>query len=434
MNALGNIVMKELKELVRDPKLMISMLAVPLLMFPLMGMAFSSAHDAAVTEMKTATTAFVSFDGTDGNDTFAKALKTYLEYQNITCKDIDAASSPDAVVKAVNAGTKALIVVPANFTEDLIAMRPASVELYGILRTYSISEPIVYQQLVAAVSTFSTSVVASRLAAAYPNESIMGLTIPIVPRSYSVIKGDVKEASPDMVINTVMGSSIMMPMMLMILIIMAGQLAATSVGMEKEQKTLEVLLTLPVKRIHILAGKLSGVIMVSLLATISYVVGFSFYFASLGVGSGGTVSLSEVGLAPQPEGLVLLMVALLLALVSALALSILLGVFTKDVRSAQSLLGVLYIPVMIPSLVLMFAPIASLPLAAQIAIYAIPFSYPVIAAQALYTQDYLVVGLGIIYELVFTMGVLAIAARVFSTEKILTARIDLRKKKGPPQD
>jgi len=434
MNALGNLVAKELKELMRDPKLMISMLAVPLLMFPLMGLAFSSAHDAAVSEVKTATAAFVSFDGADGNDTYAKALKTYLEYVNITCKDIDAASSADAVVKAVNAGSKALIVVPANFTEDLIAMRPASVELYGILRTYSISEPIVYQQLVAAVSTFSTSVVASRLAVAYPNESIMGLTIPIVPTSYSVIKGDVKEASPDMVISTVMGSSIMMPMMLMILIIMAGQLAATSVGMEKEQKTLEVLLTLPVKRIHILIGKLSGVIMVSLLATISYVVGFSFYFNSLGVGSLGTVNLSELGLAPQPEGFALLMVSLLLALVSALALSILLGVFTKDVRSAQSLLGVLYIPVMIPSLVLMFAPIASLPLAGQIAIYAIPFSYPVIAAQALYTQDYLVVGLGIIYELIFTMGVLAIAARVFSTEKILTARIDLRKKKGPPQD
>jgi len=232
---------------------------------------------------------------------------------------------------------------------------------------------------------------------------------------------------------TVLSSSLSMPMTLMILLIMAGQLAATSVAMEKEQKTLEVLLTLPVRRINILIGKLSGVILVSLFATVSYLVGFTFYFNSLGVG-GNRADLAAWGLSPEPAGIVLLAVTLLLSFVSALSLAVLLSVFTKDVRSAQSLMGVLYIPVMVPALVLMFAPLSVLPAGLQAILLAIPFSYPIIASQALYTQQYLVVALGIIYQAVFTAAVLALAARVFSTEKILTAKLELGRRKGRPEN
>lgn len=210
---------------------------------------------------------------------------------------------------------------------------------------------------------------------------------------------------------------------------MAGQLAATSVAMEKEQKTLEVLLSLPVRRINILIGKLSGVIVVSMFATVSYIVGFSFYFSSMGL-SAGNVDLAALGLSPEPMGIALLAVALLLSFVSALSLAVLLSVFTKDVRSAQSLMGILYIPIMIPALVLMFAPINTLPGGIQAVVLAIPFSYPIIASQALYTQQYLYVVLGIVYQAVFTAGVLALAARVFSTEKIMTARLEFGKKKA----
>jgi ABC-2 type transport system permease protein len=270
--------------------------------------------------------------------------------------------------------------------------------------------------------------VSQRLQQVYPNESAYNLTMPLVIRNLSIIKGEAKNINPILVGTAILGSTISMPMALMILLIMAGQLAATSVAMEKEQKTLEVLLTLPVRRINILIGKLSGVIVVSMLATVSYMVGFAFYFQSLGVGA-GNVDLAALGLSPEPLGIALLAVALLLSFVSALSLAVLLSVFTKDVRSAQSLLGILYIPIMIPALVLMWAPVQTLPAGIQAVILAIPFSYPIIASQALYTQQYLVVALGIIYQAIFTAGVLAVAARVFSTEKIMTARLSFGKKK-----
>jgi ABC-2 type transport system permease protein len=352
----------------------------------------------------------------------------YLEMSNITCRNITADDAARAVRKATDGGDMALLVVPANFTENMASLKSSTVDLYGILRDFSMTEGAVQQQVSTAIEGFNQWMVSQRLQQAYPNESVANLTLPLVARNLSVIKGEPKDIDPNLVGAAIMGSTISMPMALMILLIMAGQLAATSVAMEKEQKTLEVLLSLPVRRINILIGKLSGVIVVSMLATVSYLVGFGFYFQSFGV-SAGNVDLAALGLSPTPLGISLLGVSLMLSFVSALSLAILLSVFTKDVRSAQSLMGVLYIPIMIPALVLMFAPINTLPGALQAVVLAIPFSYPIIASQALYTQQYLYVVLGIVYQAIFTAGVLAVAARIFSTEKIMTARLSFGKKK-----
>jgi ABC-2 type transport system permease protein len=346
---------------------------------------------------------------------------------------VNASSESDAIVRAVNSGASALVIVPANFTEALLEFQPARVELYSVFRTYSMVEEVTYSKILSALTTFSTVIVAQRLQQAYPNRSVEGLAVPVMTVPHSVIRGEAYQADPNRVGASVLGSSIMMPMMVMILIIMAGQLAASSVGMEKEQKTLEVLLTLPVKRINILLGKLSGVIVVSMIATVSYLIGFSFYTNSLGISQGG-LDLGTVGLSPEPTGLALLCLSLFFSLISALSLSVLLAVFTKDVRSAQSLMGVLYIPVMIPALVLMFTPISTLPLGIQVLMYAIPFTYPTLASAALFTRDYVPIMLGIIYQAVFTFIVLAIAARVFSTERIVTARLDFGRKKKPVEN
>lgn len=432
MGPLGNIVQKELMEMIRDPKLLLGMLIVPMLIFPIMGVAIGSTREATEESVAKSTVGFYTMDQTDGNDTYSMYLKAYLEFSNIACDNITADNPGQAIRKAMDRGDKALVVIPTNFTENIVALKSATVDLYGILRDFSMTEGTVYVQASTALEGFNRSLVSKRLEQAYPNETAQNLTTPLVTKNLSIIKGEPKNVDPNLVGATITGSTIAMPMALMILLIMAGQLAATSVAMEKEQKTLEVLLTLPVKRINILIGKLSGVILVSMLATVSYLIGFSFYFSSFGV-SAGSVDLASLGLSPTPLGISLLAVTLLLSFVSALSLAVLLSVFAKDVRSAQSLMGVLYIPIMIPGLVLMFAPVNTLPGGLQAMVLAIPFSYPIIASQALYTQQYLFVVLGIVYQAIFTAVVLALAARVFSTEKIMTARLEFGKKKTRPE-
>jgi ABC-2 type transport system permease protein len=432
MGPLGNIVQKELKEMFRDPKLLLGMVLVPIIIFPIMGVAISSSYEATQNALKTTGTAVYSEDEAVGNISCTASLVAYLEYSNLTVKNLTATDVAHAVKIAVDSGATVLLVIPANFTRDILELNSSTVGAYAIFRDFSMTETAVFGQVSAALDNFNQMVVATRLHEAYPNQSVVNLTFPLVKKSESVIKGEIKHADPSVVEAAVLGSTIIMPMTLMLLLIMASQLAATSVAMEKEQKTLEVLLSLPVRRINILIGKLSGVMVVSLFATVSYLVGFTFYFNSLGVG--GRVNLSEMGLNPEPIGIVLLGVTLMLSFISALSLAVLLSVFTKDVRSAQALMGVLYIPIMVPALILMFSPVGALPSAMQAVVLAIPFSYPIIAAQALYTQQYLLVAIGVIYQALFTAAVLGLAARVFSTEKILTAKLELGKKKRPPEN
>jgi ABC-2 type transport system permease protein len=135
-------------------------------------------------------------------------------------------------------------------------------------------------------------------------------------------------------------------------------------------------------------------------------------------------------MAPEPLGYVLLAASLFLSLLAALALAVLLAAYTKDVRSAQSLLGVLFLPIFLPAFVLMFAPLEIMPVAFQGTIYAIPFSYPILASKALYTKEYLAVALGIAYQAAFSVAAVGLAGRLFASEKILTARLRIGRKRS----
>ena len=115
-----------------------------------------------------------------------------------------------------------------------------------------------------------------------------------------------------------------------------------------------------------------------------------------------------------------------MALLSALALAISISVFAEDVRGAQALVGPLSMLFIFPMLFTMTGDISVLPFPLMIALLAIPFTHPMQAAKAAFTGDYLTPIVGIIYVSIFTIVVLCIAARLFNTEKILTAKLKLR--------
>ena len=317
----------------------------------------------------------------------------------------------------------------AGFTQALESDGSALVLLYTPMRTYSMGESVPPEIILGYILEYRELVLDERISEAYPGQDVSEIRNPVVVGSLSVVEGQVVQNSPSEITAQMMTQAIMIPMVLMILLIMAAQLAATSVAMEKEEKTIETLLTMPVPRGTILVGKIGGVVVVSAIAVTAYMFGFSYYMSGLNAMSseGNALDLAAIGLAPTLGGMALLFVTLFISLVSALSLAVLVASFTEDVRSAQSLMGILYVPIFIPSLVLMFVDISQLPGLAQGAILAIPFTYPILAAKAMYTGEYVIVLLGIVYQLVFTSIVIYAASRLFSSEKILTARFRLRK-------
>ena len=77
---------------------------------------------------------------------------------------------------------------------------------------------------------------------------------------------------------------------------------------------------------------------------------------------------------------------------------------------------------MVPALVLMFSNIEMLPLSFQYILLAIPYTHTMIAAKAAFLGEYFVVMRSILFISIWTVALLYIAARIFSTERIITAR------------
>jgi ABC-2 type transport system permease protein len=77
----------------------------------------------------------------------------------------------------------------------------------------------------------------------------------------------------------------------------------------------------------------------------------------------------------------------------------------------------------------MFTDLKSLPLPVKIFLLAIPFSHPFLATQNIFLENYGAVLFGILYMALFFTVMVVIAARIFSTDRVLTMKLRWRKKK-----
>jgi ABC-2 type transport system permease protein len=159
----------------------------------------------------------------------------------------------------------------------------------------------------------------------------------------------------------------------------------------------------------------------------SYLVGFGYYMNSAFsfVPEAQSMTLSDVNIGITPIGFVLVGIVIFVTLVSALAMALSVAVFADNVRSAQSFTGVLITPIMIPAIVLMFSDIEMLPQTVQYVMLIIPYTHSIIATKAAFLGDYFIVLRSIFFISIWTIAVLYIAAKIFSTERIITARFSL---------
>jgi ABC-2 type transport system permease protein len=80
-----------------------------------------------------------------------------------------------------------------------------------------------------------------------------------------------------------------------------------------------------------------------------------------------------------------------------------------------------------PMLVLTFADINILPSYLQFVLYALPYTHTLLAIKAIFLGDVAIVVRSMIYISLFTMAVLYIAARIFTSERIVTGRLFSRR-------
>jgi ABC-2 type transport system permease protein len=86
--------------------------------------------------------------------------------------------------------------------------------------------------------------------------------------------------------------------------------------------------------------------------------------------------------------------------------------------------------VMIPYFVSLFADFNTMSLPLKVFILLIPFTHPFLVSQNLYLGNYTMIAAGLGYMLLIFVVLVVFAARVFSTDKILTMKLRFGKKKG----
>ncbi len=425
LKGLFNIVVKEVKELVRDPKILLPMIIIPLIMFPLMGFAIRTSTEAAQKSMGNLSVAVMDLDG----GAVAENLTNFLATLNVKIVQVDDLNFDEAFAYVQDSNLTGLIVIPSGFSQNITEVKTSELEVYTPFRGGGIAESASSSAVSSLVSLFESNLVDQRINERFPEFNSTTVLNPIALSERSIVKGEGVDVNPTVLFGLVVSQSFIMPVGIMMLLIFAMQLAATAVASEKEEKTLETLLTLPINRFMILAGKLTGSIVVAVVGAIAYLIGFSYYTSSFtgAIPTGGGVDLAAIGLAPTPLSYLLIGLSLFMALLSALALAISVSVFAEDVRGAQALVGPLSILLIFPMLFSIFTDIYSLPFPLSIILLAIPFTHPILAANVAFTGNYLGAIGGIIYMTIFTVAVLYIAARLFGTEKILTAKLKFRR-------
>lgn len=424
MSKFTTILIKEMKDLLRDPKIVVGMIVVPLVMFPAMGAMFKTGIESTEKE---AQIAVIDLD----NQAFSQAFIAALENSpGVSLYDLGVNNAEEGIQKAEAAEVKVLIVIPEGFTADIQNVSGTEIEVYTIMEGLGIGEVISTAQVDEIIKginrSLSEKVIQEQIPAANPDKVLD----PITAKSVTIVQGNRVNVSPTIIAGMISSQSFIVPVVLMVMIIFVAQMAATSMATEKENKTLETLLTLPVSRISILAGKMGGTAVVSLIAAVAYIIGFSYYMSAFQFDSQEIpISMEDIGLSITPTGFLLLGISIFMAVLAALSLAMILAVFTQDVRSAQSLVSFTIMPLVFPAMILVFADINSLPTALRYVLLVLPFSHPTIAANAVVLKDYVMVVGGIAYLALFTLVVLYIAARMFSTERVITAKITFRRKK-----
>ena len=341
-----------------------------------------------------------------------------------------------AVKKAKDEKISVIAVIPKGFENGLSKVEPQTITAYTIMGNFSLltsQNSAILDSIIAAINDYtSNQLILAKTSVATPAE----IKNPVRSENIVVVGDRQANVNPQQIMNFIMSQTTFIPIILFMVIIFSATMIATTIATEKENKTLETLLTVPVNRNHIVLAKMVGAGLISLFSAAVYMFGFRYYINGLsgGAATSGTdeatkAALGQLGLSFGTSQYAILGISLFFGILCALAISIIIGAFAEDVKSIQGLITPLMILVTIPYILTLFLDINTMPPVIKWLIYAIPFSHPFLAAPNILLHNYSFVVYGILYQAIIFVLFVIIAARLFSTDAISTMKLSFGKKK-----
>ncbi|MDT8433676.1 MAG: ABC transporter permease [Anaerosomatales bacterium] len=371
-------------------------------------------------------------DGTEASAGLAAAL----EQGGFAVVPLDAGAS-DVPAALADVNLSLGLIVPDGFEQGLAAGEPQELQVYAVLRNFSFFATRDVGALSAVLLAVNEGLSGEMIAAAAPGADPVALKNPVRFSENVVIGTTEARASVVEVLTFVSNQTTFIPIILFIVIVFAAQMIATTIANEKENKTLETLLAAPVNRTGLVGAKMVAASLVALLSAGVYMFGLRYYMQGVTEGLGGGLpgateapdAIAALGLALGTGDYTILGLTLFLSILVALAIAVILGAFAENVRAVQSLLAPLMVLLMIPYFLTLFVDLEQLGPAVRWFVYAIPFSHAFTAAPNLFLGNYQTVWIGIGYLALWCAGLIYTAGRIFSTDRILTMKLDLRRKR-----
>ncbi len=416
MSDLGNIIKKEVKELL-TPATIIPVIAMAIV-FGGMGQMVGGVTEQA---KEKPIIGIIDADNSPLSEIITGVLNEQAKVVYLSTNSADISEGLEVVE---NEGGAALLVVPPGFSKNIHENQPGVILIHWIMKGAGVMDTV-HSQTLDALIQFAKQEISKKLIEEGSSIDPDIAVNPITKSETTIFKGrEIEGLAPGTISSILSSQSIVLPIIMVIILMITGNTVIASMGMEKENKTLETLLTLPVKRNYIVIGKIAGSAIVGLVMAAIYMTGFGYYMQSF---QSAEINLANFGLALGPPDYFLIGVSVFVALLAGLSLCMLLGTFAKDFKSAQTLILPVTFLVLVPMFITMFKDFDTLPIFFKIALFAIPFSHPMMAMRALMVKDYLLVLSGIAYVAIFAAVIIAVVVWIFRSDRLLTGSIKKRK-------
>jgi sodium transport system permease protein len=326
MNNIEIIYRKELLDTIRDRRTIISMIVVPILLFPLLTIGFTT-FTAGMIKKSAAEKHKVAVIGKEHSPDL---------YALIDASDKVEIIEADSIEWSINNKIiRAALVIPEDFDSKVQALDSA-----GITLIFSASEArsnFAAERLEELIEDYRNRIIDSRLSSRGVNPEIL--------EPFEIISKNIAEKKMGTFIL-----SMFLPYIIILLSMLGAMYAAIDVTAgEKERGTMETILATPIPRWQLATGKFLVVVTSSLVSTILTITSMSLTTA-FGIFSMGPAAREfGVNISFASVLVTFLMMVPTACLFSALLMSI--SLFARSYREAQSNISPLMLLVILPALV-----------------------------------------------------------------------------------
>ena len=395
MSGIKQICGKELARVFKDKKMIFSVFFLPVIIMVGIMTLVSSLSSNAQEDVESHKAIVYLQNAPAGFEEFLKAADKEC--------DVYTVSETEGMIK--NGGADLLIEFPEGFLDEVTSYQTGA-PTPQVKTYYNPSED--YSR--AAYDTISNGVLESyrQLLLSDRVEDMEGLTV-----------FTVNSDNPEMVIQDEEKASgkvlgMMLPYFVTILLFAGAMGIGTDmVAGEKERGTMASLLVSPIKRSSIVLGKVFSLMIISGVSSVVYVGAMVAFMPQMMSGMGGDMGL-DLSLNPKQIGM---MAALLVAIAFLYsAIIVLVSVFAKTVKEANSYVMPVYMLVLVLGITTMFT--TKTP---HEWFYAVPIYNTSLTLQGILTQEVTMMQYGMTLGVTLVLGavLIGVIAKAFESEKVM---------------